>query len=201
MLFRSIGDGLRAAHGNLVPGAMIAELSARVGELSAAMGEVLQGEAKVQAQRMAQQLADAGAPADVARRVIHLAEMDGAIGLAHLGGQQGFETVALTTAFSALGLALGLDWAQQAAAGMHPSDPWERLLVAGLARDFQQMRLDFLARAKGGEPGAFAAQWLGEQAAAVRNFRALTGRAQATAAVAPAMLAQLASQARTLLAR
>ncbi len=196
-----IGDGLRAAHGNLVPGVMIAALSARVGELSAAMGEVLQGEAKVQAQRMAQQLADAGAPADVARRVIHLAEMDGAIGLAHLGGEQRFETVALTAAFSALGSALGLDWAQQAAAGLHPSDPWERLLVAGLARDFQQMRLDFLARAKGGEPGAFVAQWLGDQAAAVRNFRALTGRAQATAAVAPAMLAQLASQARTLLAR
>jgi glutamate dehydrogenase len=75
------------------------------------------------------------------------------------------------------------------------------LLVAGLARDFQQMRLDFLARAQGGDPGAFAAQWLADQAAAVRNFRALTGRAQATAAVAPAMLAQIASQARTLLAR
>ena len=27
---------------------------------------------------------------------------------------------------------------------MNPSDPWERLLVAGLARDFQQMRLEFL---------------------------------------------------------
>jgi len=35
----------------------------------------------------------------------------------------------------------------------------------------------------------------------VRNFRALTGRAQGAGGVAPAMLAQLASQARTLLAR
>ncbi len=196
-----IGDVLRAAHGHLVPGLLIIDLAGRVGELSAAMDEVLQGEAKVQAQRLTAQLADAGAPADVAGRVVHLAEMDGAIGLAHLAGEQGFETVALTAAFSALGSALGLDWAQQAAAGMHPSDPWERLLVAGLARDFQQMRLDFLARAGGGDPGAFAAQWLADQAAAVRIFRALTGRAQATAAVGPAMLAQIASQARTLLAR
>ena len=136
-----------------------------------------------------------------AQRIAHLVDMDGAIGLAHLAGAQGIDPLALTAAFSALGTALGLDWAQQAASRMSPSDPWERLLVAGLARDFQQMRLDFLARATGGDPGAYVAQWLDAQAASVRNFRALTGRAQATAAVAPAMLAQLASQARTLLAR
>ena len=29
---------------------------------------------------------------------------------------------------------------------MSPSDVWDRLLVSGLARDFQQMRLDFLRR-------------------------------------------------------
>jgi glutamate dehydrogenase len=84
---------------------------------------------------------------------------------------------------------------------MSPSDPWERLLVAGLARDFQQMRLDFLARAAGPDAGAAVAQWLEAHAIPVRNFRALTGRAQATTGVAPAMLAQLASQARTLLGR
>ena len=53
---------------------------------------------------------------------------------------------------------LGLDWAQSTAAMMNPSDPWERLLVAGLARDFQQMRFEFLrrlSRRKGaqGRPG------------------------------------------------
>jgi len=196
-----IADVLRASHGSLTPGALIAELTAGVTALSAATGELLQGEAKVQARRLLLELAEAGASPEAAQRIAHLVDMDGAIGLAHLAGAQGIDPLALTAAFSALGTALGLDWAQQAASRMSPSDPWERLLVAGLARDFQQMRLDFLARARGGNPGSHVAAWLDAQAAPVRNFRALTGRAQATAAVAPAMLAQLASQARTLLAR
>jgi glutamate dehydrogenase len=196
-----IADVLRASHGSLTPGALIAELTAGVTALSAATGELLQGEAKVQARRLLLELAEAGASPEAAQRIAHLVDMDGAIGLAHLAGAQGIDPLALTAAFSALGTALGLDWAQQAASRMSPSDPWERLLVAGLARDFQQMRLDFLARARGGDPGGHVAAWLDAQAAPVRNFRALTGRAQATAAVAPAMLAQLASQARTLLAR
>ncbi len=196
-----IGDVLRASHGSLSPGALIAELTEGVAALSAATGELLQGEAKAQARRLLLELTEAGASPAAAQRIAHLVDMDGVIGLAHLAVAQRIDPAALTAAFSALGTALGLDWAQQTASRMSPSDPWERLLVAGLARDFQQMRLDFLARGTGAEPGAHVAQWLDAQAGPVRNFRALTSRAQATAAVAPAMLAQLASQARTLLAR
>ena len=100
-----------------------------------------------------------------------------------------------------------LDWAQGAAWRLNPSDTWDRLLVAGLARDFQQMRLDFLARTGVGKsdskagPGAAVADWAEAQATAVRQFRALIARAQASVVVSPAMLAQLASQARNLLAR
>ena len=84
---------------------------------------------------------------------------------------------------------------------MNPSDPWERLLVAGLARDFQQMRLDFLSRARDTDPDAAVARWLADQAEPVRQFRSLIARAQAVPTVAPAMLAQIASQARSLLSR
>ena len=47
---------------------------------------------------------------------------------------------------------------------MNPSDVWERLLVAGLSRDFQQMRLDFLrrlSRRKGAkeDPQGAVADW------------------------------------------
>ena len=136
-----IADVLRASHGSLTPGALIAELTPGVTALSAATGELLQGEAKVQARRLLRELAEAGASPESAQRIAHLVDMDGAIGLAHLAGSQGIDPLALTAAFSALGTALGLDWAQQAASRMSPSDPWERLLVAGLARDFQQMRL------------------------------------------------------------
>ncbi len=82
-----------------------------------------------------------------------------------------------------------------------PSDPWERLLVSGLARDFQQMRLEFLARAGERDPASFTTDWLADHAGPVAQYRALIGRAQASGTVAPAMLAQLASQARSLLIR
>jgi glutamate dehydrogenase len=60
----------------------------------------------------------------------------------------------VASAFTRLGAVLGLDWAQATAARLSPSDPWERLLVGGLARDFQQMRLDALRRWNGGDPVA-----------------------------------------------
>ncbi len=133
--------------------------------------------------------------------MVHLYDMDGAIGLAHLAAERKVDASVLTAAFADLGAALGLDWAQQAASQASPSDPWERLLVAGLARDFQQMRLEFLARAGHADPATHAATWLETHAVPVSQFRALIARAQATGVVSPAMLAQLASQARTLLMR
>ena len=84
---------------------------------------------------------------------------------------------------------------------MSPSDPWERLLVNGLARDFQQMRLEFLRSRMDGDAAAAVAQWADKQAEGISQFRRVIARAQAALPVAPAMLAQLASQARNLLSR
>ena len=89
---------------------------------------------------------------------------------------------------------------------MNPSDPWERLLVAGLARDFQQMRLDFLkalSRTEAGkaDPAAAAEEWARAHTAAIRTFRGMVQRAEKTVPLTPAMLAQIASQARNLLGR
>jgi glutamate dehydrogenase len=82
----------------------------------------------------------------------------------------------------------------------NPVDPWERLLVAGLARDFQQMRLEWLAR-ESGQPEDRVAAWLVDHAARIRDFRKLVDRARISAAPSPAMLAQIAGQARVLLSR
>ena len=89
---------------------------------------------------------------------------------------------------------------------MNPSDVWERLLVAGLARDFQQMRIDFLrrlSRRKGAKDDmpAMIAKWAGENEIAVRQFRTMVNRAHAQSPVAPAALAQIASMARNVLGR
>src|SRR3546814_9088982 len=95
---------------------------------------------------LSQQLLDAGAPEALTAAVVRLFKTDGAIGIVDLAERRGADEIAVTHAFTHLGEALGLDWAQTLAAHMNPSDPWERLLVNSLARDFQQMRLGFLDR-------------------------------------------------------
>ncbi len=199
-----MADLLRSGGGSLLPSRMVEELAPGVRELSLGAGELLAGEAQAQSARMRGELVQIGAPEALARKVAHLFDLDGAVGLARLARDTAIAAPVLTGAFGTIGAQLGLDWAQQSAVRMNPSDPWERLLVAGLARDFQQMRLDFLRRAAGrrsADPGAAVARWVEGQAPAIRQFRAMVARAQAAAAVTPAMLAQIASQARNLLGR
>src|SRR3546814_2783602 len=100
---------------------------------------------------LAQQLLDAGAPETLTAAVVRLFKTDGAIGIVDLAERRGDDEVAVTRAFTHLGEALGLDWAQTLAAHMSPADPWERLLVNSLARDFQQMRLAFLGQLPKGD--------------------------------------------------
>ena len=81
------------------------------------------------------------------------------------------------------------------------SDPWERLLIAGLARDFQQLRLEFLERAGSTDPEGAVTEWLGVNAGRVAQFKGVVDRARTAAAPNAAMLAQIAGQARVLLGR
>ena len=198
-----IADLLRVGGGTLVPSRLVTELDPGVKDLSHDTHSLLAGEGRSQSAAMIRALVAAGAPAAQSAAVAKLFDMDGAIGLARLARDNGIGARTLTAAFSDLGARLGLDWAQQTAARMSPSDPWERLLINGLARDFQQMRLDFLRR-NGGKQGAAAAaveRWALAQAPAISQFRTVIARAQTAMPVAPAMLAQIASQARNLLAR
>lgn len=196
-----IADILRVGGGTLVPSKLVADLGPGVKELSHDTGSLLAGEGRSASAAMVHRLGAAGAPAPLAAAVAKLFDMDGAIGLASLAREQKLSARGLTSAFSDLGARLGLDWAQQTAARMSPSDPWERLLINGLARDFQQMRLDFLRRRGGKQAAAAVESWAESQAQAIAQFRTVIARAQGAMPVAPAMLAQIASQARNLLGR
>jgi glutamate dehydrogenase len=178
----------------------VADLAPGIAELDRKSDKLLLSEARQQASAFAQRLEALGAPAEIARRIVHLGEMDGAIGIVSLAQRTSVDPTRLTTAFAALGHATGLDWAQGVAMRLSPSDPWERLLVAGLARDFQHMRLETIARL-GGDPEDAIGGWLSRNAARVQQFSTFVKRAKATPQPSPAMLAQLAGQARTLLAR
>jgi glutamate dehydrogenase len=196
-----IADLLRASAAGTSPGAAIDRLQPGVSALAARTDQLLLEEARTQSARISAGLALAGAPANLAARVVRLFELDGVVGLADLGQRVGQDEVVLTRAFTRLGQALGLDWAQGTAARIGSSDPWERLLLAGLARDFQQIRLDFLARHGAGDPGAAVEAWLTAEANRVGQFRGVVARARTAAQPGAAMLAQVASQARVLLGR
>ncbi len=196
-----IADLLRATSPGTLPGIVIGRMQTGIAALDAQTKSLLLEEASAHSGRIAAELEAVGAPRDLTQKVVRLFELDGAIGLADLGERLGLDEADLTRAFTHLGQALGLDWAQSTAARIVSSDPWERLLIAGLARDFQQLRLEFLARGGGGDPRGFVADWLDANAARVAQFRALVDRARQAAQPNAAMLAQIAGQARVLLAR
>ncbi|MBA4772580.1 MAG: NAD-glutamate dehydrogenase [Sphingomonas sp.] len=196
-----IADLLRVCAPGAGPTDVLARLGAGIGALADQTEKLLRDEARAQSDRISQVLEAVGAPAALAHKVARIFELDGAVGLADLGQRLAIDETALTYAFTALGQALGLDWAQANAARIVSSDPWERLLIAGLARDFQQIRLEFLGRAGGTDPMATVDRWLGDNAARVQQFRGLVDRARRASAPNAAMLAQIAGQARVLLAR
>jgi glutamate dehydrogenase len=196
-----IADLLRAALPGEGPGEIVARLSAGVEALDRQSKDLLKDEARAESDRIAMLLEAAGAPKPLVAKVVRLFEMDGAIGLADLAQRSGVEETGLTHAFTHLGQALGLDWAQTVSARISTGDPWERLLIAGLARDFQQLRLDFLARLDAKDPHAAVVAWLEANRPRVNQFADLIRRARMAAVPNAAMLAQIAGQARVLLGR
>jgi glutamate dehydrogenase len=200
-----MADLLRVGAGQVATSALLERLEG-ISALGKDTRDMLGESARAHSGRISAGLVALGAPEAEAGAVAHLYDLDGAVGIAALAEQTRITPRRLVAAFTRLGSALGLDWAQTSAAVMSPNDPWERLLVAGLARDFQQMRLEFLAElAKGkanrDDPVAAVETWAATHVTAIRTFRAMVDRAAATVPTAPAMLAQIASQARNLLAR
>jgi glutamate dehydrogenase len=192
-----VADLMRSQPGLADPGALAVRLAPGLSRLDERLDSLLLQEARLQAASLAQRLGDD----PVAARVVRLFQLDGAIGTAALAAQTSLDELAVTQAYVHLGEALGLDWAKMASLRLVPGDGWEKLLMAGLARDFEQLRLDFLARVGGADPVAAVDQWLEAHAARVAQFTRLVDRARQSPQPNAAMLAQVAAQARGLLAR
>ncbi len=195
-----MADILRNAVASRSNDRAIAAYKPGVDRLAALVGTLLPSEAKRQTSAFRARLLEQGVPANVASRVTRMAELDGAIGLAALATRLKVDVASVTRAFTTLGEAMGLDWAQGTAMRLSPSDPWERLLSSGVARDFHTMRLTFLAQNGARKPEERVANWLQQNIARVSAFRRMIDGAKSTAAT-PAMLAQIAGQARMLLSR
>jgi glutamate dehydrogenase len=201
MIRLHIADLLRVANPQALPGEMAAALAPGVARLDKEVDRLVKAEVRGATAQISNRLVETGASPALAERVARLYELDGAIATASLAARQGWSEIDVVAAYVRLGEALGLDWAKAAAQRAAPTDPWERLLTAGLARDFEQLRLDFLSRAGKAGPVALVDQWLGQHQVRVDRFARLVQRARTAASVTPAMLAQVAAQARILLAR
>jgi glutamate dehydrogenase len=172
-----------------------------VRKISAAATKLIRAEVRNEAVARRDRLIALGASEDIVRGLVRLYELDGVFGLAALAAQRKSDELAMTRSYTRLGEALALDWAQQQVARFVPTNQWERLLTAGLARDFEQLRIEFLARMRGKEPDAAVDEWIEKQRPRIDQFRQLVSRARSEGHVTAPMLAQIASQARILLAR
>jgi glutamate dehydrogenase len=196
-----LSDILRAAGAETSVSTMCKLLEPGVRKVAAAAGKLIRSEVRNEAATRRERLISLGATDDIVRGLVRLYELDGIFGVAALASRKGLDELALTRAYTKLGEALGMDWAQQQLARFVPSDQWERLLTAGLARDFEQLRIDFLSRIRGKDPDASVEDWIAAQGPRLEQFRNLIARARTEGSVSASMLAQIAAQARILLAR
>ena len=196
-----IADILRASDGEMNVEHLCALLAPGLAKVAVAAKDLIKAEVRHEAAARGEQITGLGASHEIVRGLVKLYELDGVFGIAALGARKKVDELALTRAYIRLGEALGLDWAQSQVRRFIPADQWERLLSAGLMRDFEQLRIEFLARGRNDDPEATVERWVERNSDRTAQFRQLIGRARIAPAVSSAMLAQIASQARILLAR
>ena len=196
-----LSDILRSTGGETRVSALCKLLEPGVRKIATAATKLIRSEVRNEAAVRRERLIGLGASEQIVRGLVRLFELDGVFGIAALAARRKVDELKLTSAYTKLGEALGLDWAQQQVARFVPSNQWERLLTAGLARDFEQLRIDFLAHRRSSHPDVAVEQWVASQGARISQFRQLLTRARAEGHVSAPMLAQIANQARILLAR
>ncbi|GAA4032882.1 NAD-glutamate dehydrogenase [Sphingomonas rosea] len=196
-----LSDIVRAAGGETRVSELVALFEPGLNRVNAEARSIIREEVKAQALARHDTIAAMGASPDITRGLVKLYELDGAFGLAGLAARKEQDVIALTEAYVRLGEVLGLDWAQSQAFRLAPTDQWERLLVAGLSNEFEQLRLEWLSRLRGDDPAGSVERWNERHAQRIKQFRSLIARARASGGVTVPMLAQIAGQARILLAR
>ena len=196
-----LSDVLRAAGGEVRISALCEMLEPGVRKISAAAAKLIRSEVRNEAAARRDRLLALGASEEIVRGLVRLYELDGVFGIAALGARHKIDELAVTRAYTRLGEAVGLDWAQQQVARFVPADQWERLLTAGLARDFEQLRIDFLSRCRDSDLDKCVDSYIEHQRPRIDQFRELVARARGEGHVSAPMLAQIAGQARILLAR
>jgi glutamate dehydrogenase len=196
-----VSDILRSTGCETTVSDLVSELGGSVKKVSAAATRLIRSEVRNEAAARREHLIGLGTDEAIVDGLVRLFELDGVFGIAALAARKQADELELTRAYTTLGEALDIDWAQQQIARFIPGDPWERLLIAGLERDFEQLRLDFLGRLRDPDVVSSSKRWIERNASRIEQFRRFVVEARAAGEVTAAMLAQIASQARILLGR
>jgi glutamate dehydrogenase len=181
--------------------ALVSAIAPGLTALGKTIEKLVKAEVRGQLDRMSARLAEVGAPPALARAIVHVEALDGAVGVALLAAEHRLDVAATAQAYTLLGEVAGLDWARGAATALNPADPWERLLTAALVRDFEQIRLDLLRRIvlPGSDPVKAVTTWMEANASRVARIAGSCARARDSGSISAAMLAHIAGQARAAL--
>ena len=196
-----VSDIIRSTGAETTVSELCEQLGPSVKKVAAAATRLIKSEVRNEAAARREHLIGLGTDKDIVDAMVRLFEVDNAFGIAALAADRQIDVLEITKAYVTLGEALGLDWAQQQISRYVPSDPWERLLIAGLERDFEQLRIDFLGRQRDQDLVAATARWIERHAPRIDQFRRSVTEAKTAGTVTASMLAQIARQARILLGR
>jgi glutamate dehydrogenase len=196
-----VSDILRSTGAESRVSDLVDLLGPGVKKVAAAATRLIRSEVRNEAAARREHLVGLGTDQEIVNGLVRLFELDGVFGIAALSARKQIDELQLTKAYTIVGEALGLDWAQAQIARFIPADPWERLLIAGLEREFEQLRLEFLGRLRDDDVVEATERWIERHGARLEQFRRLVLQARTAGAVTAPMLAQIASQARILLHR
>jgi glutamate dehydrogenase len=196
-----VSDILRSTGAESRVSDLVDLLGPGVKKVAVAATRLIRSEVRNEAAARREHLVGLGTDQQIVDGLVRLFELDGVFGIAALAARKQIDELVLTKAYTIIGEALGLDWAQQQIARFIPADPWERLLIAGLEREFEQLRLEFLGRLRDPDVVESTNRWIERHEARIEQFRRLVVQARTAGAVTAPMLAQIASQARILLHR
>ncbi|MEM8826570.1 MAG: NAD-glutamate dehydrogenase domain-containing protein, partial [Pseudomonadota bacterium] len=196
-----MADIIRETAADTPAGETVATLRSGIERLSTDIDRLLRPEPRAHLERVRQDLVADRIPESLAERLIDLQALDSAVATAKLAHRTGGDERAIANAYTLLGETTGLDWAKAAAALLTPSDPWERLLVAGLVRDFESLRIALIGALPnvGTDPEAAVCQWIEAHPDEVERLAGNVLRARTSGIATTAMLAHLVSQSRNLL--
>jgi glutamate dehydrogenase len=196
-----VSDILRSTGAESRVSDLVDLLGSGVKKVAAAATRLIRSEVRNEAAARREHLVGLGTDQEIVNGLVRLFELYGVFGIAALSARKQIDELQLTKAYTIVGEALGLDWAQAQIARFIPADPWERLLIAGLEREFEQLRLEFLGRLRDDDVVEATERWIERHGARLEQFRRLVLQARTAGAVTAPMLAQIASQARILLHR